>query len=135
MRDHHTSIRRNRPNGTHQLHRSDCNRALADAHRNRFSSKPFLLEVTNLPLFRRHYTAHFVGQIYPCLLSQPESGGVFCNPINTEFFRERVKENVARLINRLREIDLAMAGFNPASKTAAIESGSAIAMHVKGLGN
>src|ERR1700688_643591 len=135
MRNHHATIHRDCANGAHQLNGSNRNSALTDAYRNRLPGKPLLLEVTNLPLFGRHDSADFVGQIYTCFLAQSESGGVFRNAIDAKFFRQRVKEDVARLINCLGEIDLAMPGFNPTSKAAAVESSSAVAMHVKWLGD
>src|ERR1700692_3274385 len=135
MRNHHATIHRDCANGAHQLNGSDRDGALADAYRNRLPGKPLLLEVTNLPLFGRHDSADFVGQIYTCFLAQSESSGVFCNPIDAKFFCQCVKEDVARLINCLGEIDLAMPSFNQASKPPAEKSAAAIAMHVKGLGD
>src|ERR1700688_4308865 len=133
MRNHHATIHRDCANGAHQLNGSNRNSALADAYRNRLPGKPLLLEVTNLPLFGRHDSADFVGQIYTCFLAQSESGGVFRNAIDAKFFCQRVKDDVARLINRLGEIDLAMPGFHPASEASPVESSSAVAMHVKCL--
>ena len=78
----HAATHGNRADRTQQLHRRDCDRALADAHRNRFPGKPFLFEVTDLPLFGRHHAADFIGQVDPGFLSQAKSGSVFRNAID-----------------------------------------------------
>jgi hypothetical protein len=133
--NYHAPIHRDGAHRAHQLYWRDRHCALADAHRNRLSGEPFLFEVADLPFFRGHHAAHFVGQVDAGLLAQSKGGCVFCDAIDAEFFRQCVKENIARLVNRFRQIDLAVAAFHPASEAPAIERCAPVAMHVEGLGN
>ncbi len=135
VRHNHAPIHRNGADRAHQLHRSDRHRALADAHRNRFPGEPLLLEIADLPFFRRHHAAHFVRQVDTSLLPQSKGGRVFCDAIDAKFFRQRIKENIAGLVNRFRQVDGAMASFHPATEAPAIERRAPIAMHVEGLRN
>ena len=108
MRDHHAPIRGNCAYCAHQLNRRDGDCALADTNRNCFAGKPLLLKIADLPLFRRHDAGHFIGKVDTGLLSQSKGGCVFRYAIDAKFFGKRVKEDIARLINRLCKIDLAM---------------------------
>src|SRR6267154_710779 len=133
MRDYHAPVHGDRPNSTHQLDRSNGNGALSNANRNRLAGKPLLLEIADLPFFRRHYPTHFIWQIDASLLPQSKSGCIFRDAVDTKLLRQRIKEDVARLINCFRKINRSMSAFHPASKASAIKSGAAIAMHVQGL--
>ena len=135
VRHHHPAVRRDRRDRAHQLHRSNRHRSLADANRNRFSGEPLLLEIADLPFFRRHHAAHFVGQIDPSLLAQSKDSRVFCDAVDTQLFRQRIKENIARLVDRLRKVHWAVTAFHPASEAPAIKVGAPAAVHVEGLGN
>ena len=108
---------------------------MPDAHRNRFSRKPFLFEVADLPFFRRHHSTDFVRQINPRLLSQAQHGRVFRDAVNAKFLRQRVEEYVAGLVDRFLNFDAAMATLHPASEATAIKSCAAVAVHVQRLRN
>src|SRR6185312_770023 len=97
MRPNHASIRSYRSNRARHLYRRCRDCTLANADGNRFSSEPLLVEVFELPLFRRHHAINFLRQINPALLPKSESGGPLRNLSDPEFLRQGVKEDVARL--------------------------------------
>ena len=91
-----------------QLNRRNCYRSLPDADRNGFSRKPLLLEVADLPFFRRHDSADFLRQIDAGFLSQAKRGRVFGDALDPQLFRQRIEEDVAGLVNRLAQIHCAV---------------------------
>ena len=94
-----------------------------------------MLEVADLPLFRRHHTGNFVRQVDAGFLAKSQSRGVFCDAVDAEFFRQRVEENIAGLVDRFFETHRSVAAFHPTAKTAAIEFSAPDAVHVKVLRN
>src|SRR6185369_5531484 len=135
VRNYHTSIHRDGADCAHQLHRCNSNCALTNAYRYCLSCKPLLLEVADLPLFRRHHAAHFVRQVNSALLSQAKCCGILCDAVDAKFFRERIKEDVAGLINRFGKIDCSVASFYPATEAPSIEGSAAVAVDMESLRN
>ncbi len=73
------------------------------------------------------------GKINAGLLAQPQRGRVLRNAVDPQLFRQGVEENVAGLVNRLGQIDRAVAALHPASEPPAIKRRAAIAVHVQSL--
>src|SRR5579871_4272524 len=82
MRHNHTAAHGYRADRAQELHWRDRDRALSDADRDCFAGEPLLLEIADLPLFRRHDAGDFVGKIDAGLLPQAEVGGVFRDTID-----------------------------------------------------
>src|SRR6266481_9060440 len=131
MRHDHPTVHRDRGDGAHKLYRRGRNRALSDTDGNCLSGKPLLPEVAEFPLFGRHNSRSLLRQVDPSLLSQPQRGGIRGYPCNPDLLCQGIKEHITRLINRFRQIDLAVTGFHPAPEAAAIKLSSAIAVDVK----
>src|SRR5262249_33061662 len=92
----------------------------------------------NLPLFRRHQAAGFLGQVDAGLLAEPEFGGVFGHAGNTKAVSQSVEKHVAGLVNALTDINRAvpvMQSGNPALEISAVESCPARAVYVQILGD
>src|SRR5262249_42713108 len=94
---------------------------------------PFLFEITDLPLFRRHYSAHFLRQIDSSLLSQAEHRGVLSNSPDTQSLGQGIEKNITGLIDRLGNVCHSMhtmLGNHPAFEISAVEGSAAVADHL-----
>src|SRR3954464_14901543 len=91
----------NSRDGAHELNRCGRHCSLTDAYRDSFTGIPLLLEVLDLPFFRRHHAGRLLGKIDAGLLAESETHCIFRNASNTEFFAEGVEEDVTRLVDSL----------------------------------
>ena len=138
MRTVHDSTAGDPPNGPGQLNWGHYNRPLPNPDGDRFPGVPLLFEVLDLPLFRRHHTADFLGKINSRFLAQAESCSVLCDALNAQLLRQRVEEDITRLINAPADLHRAVDTVlrcDPAFEVAAIERRATVADHPQVLRN
>src|SRR5687767_3009774 len=90
--------------------------ALADCNRERFTRKPRLAESLFFPFAVGDDAALFVVESGSGLLSQTERACPFCDPIYADPLPGLVEIDVARLDDRLVQIDRAMSLFLPVAE-------------------
>ena len=108
--------------------------ALPDADGNSLAGVPLLLEVFDLPLFRRHDAADFIGKINAGLLSQAKGVGIFGDAADAQPLGQRIEEDVARLIDGFADTDDAMGRVlrnDPAFEKPSVEVPAAAAIHIQ----
>src|SRR6476646_3719695 len=127
----------NSTDGASNLNGTNGHGALPDTHRDDLTRIPFLAEGLHLPLFRRHDAADLVGQIHSRFFANAHGACPFCDLFNAQALCERVKENVARLVNSLGHVNRAVSAlrivFHPALVIAAKEYSPALAVHFQVL--
>ena len=119
--------------GAGELDRSGGDGALADADGDDLAGVPLLMLRLQLPCGRGHGAGDFVGKVDAGLLTEAKGGGVFGDGIDAEAVGEGVVEGVAGVGDGVVDVDgavMAVAGVE-----VAVETGSAIAADVHGLGD
>src|SRR5271165_7408723 len=105
------STRSNAANHEGELQRCDRDRPLADGDGNRFTGIPFPVIHALYPFFRRYEAGFFRGEIDSRLGAEAKHFGIFGYAIDTHALADVVKENVARMDDRMVQIHDAMATF------------------------
>src|SRR5207249_11235637 len=90
-----------------------------------------LLTLLAFPFRRRPEPLHFIRKIDPALDAEPERGRPLVDLVDTDQVGDRVEIHVARLLDRMAQIDRAVAPLLPALERTPIECGGANAMRVE----
>jgi hypothetical protein len=135
MWPHQPAICADCTNRTRKLYRGCRDCPLSNSNRNRFARIPLLAEVSQLPRFRRHYTGNFLRQIDPSSLAQSKLCRVLRDSAYAQSLRQRVKVNVARLVNTFGKRDRSVSALQVAFEKSSVETRAASAMNLQVLRN
>ncbi len=108
-------------NHARERNRRDRHLALADADRNRLARIPLLVRRAHLPLGRGHEALVLAGQVDAGLPHQPEQLGVPVDRVDLHQVRDRVEVDVARLLDRVPQIERAVPFLLVAVEDVAVE--------------
>src|SRR5579871_96424 len=119
-------------NSARQLKRGDGQSTLADTDRRSFTGVPLFSEIAELPLFRRHYTNEFVGQVDSGMVAKAGCLGVEGQVIDPGFGGDGIEKDVAGFYDSAVQRNAAVAlGIDPTLLELAIERHTASAIHRK----
>ena len=106
-------------------HRRDRQLALADGHRDGFTRIPPLARSLQLPFGRRDNAFLLVGEIDAALQRQSQLLGPLVHLVDAEHVADGVEVGIARLLDRVPQVDVAVAPDEVALEESSVERAAA----------